>query len=179
MTDEEVVRLIQNGDKEKFGEIVERYQEKLFWYVKGVINQNNEEVEDVVQEVFLSSYENILSFDCNKKFSSWIYRIAHNKAIDTFKKKRVKKESIEDYDEFFGNDDKLLEELQIDKEKEESVEKAINKLELKYKEVVRLYYFDQKSYDEISDILRIPTGNVGVLLFRAKSILKKELKKYG
>jgi RNA polymerase sigma-70 factor (ECF subfamily) len=179
MTDEEVVELVQKGDKNKFGEIVERYQEKLFWYVKGVINQNNEEVEDVVQEVFLSSYENILSFDCNKKFSSWIYRIAHNKAIDTFRKKRVKKESIEDYDEFFGNDDKLLEELQIDKEKEESVEKAINKLELKYKEVVRLYYFDQKSYDEISDILRIPTGNVGVLLFRAKSILKKELKKYG
>jgi len=178
MTDEELVALIQRGDKEKFGEIIERYQNKLFWYVKGIINQDNEEVEDVVQEAFLSSYINIQGFDCKKKFSSWIYRITHNKAIDTFKRKRLKKESMDIYEEILKNDSKLLEELQIDKEKEEAVEKAINKLELKYKEVVRLYFYDNKSYDEISDILRIPTNNVGVLLYRAKNRLKKELKNY-
>lgn len=178
MTDEELVALIQRGDKGKFGEIIERYQNKLFWYVKGIINQDNEEVEDVVQEAFLSSYINIQGFDCKKKFSSWIYRITHNKAIDTFKRKRLKKESMDIYEEILKNDSKLLEELQIDKEKEEAVEKAINKLELKYKEVVRLYFYDNKSYDEISDILRIPTNNVGVLLYRAKNRLKKELKNY-
>ena len=78
MTDEEIVRLVQLGEKEKYGEIVERYERQLLIYVRRLINQREEEVEDLVQDVFISAYVNIQGFDHKLKFSSWIYRIAHN-----------------------------------------------------------------------------------------------------
>ncbi|HBP50837.1 TPA: hypothetical protein DD455_00700 [Candidatus Shapirobacteria bacterium] len=173
ISDEDVVELIQKGDREKFGEIIKRYQGKLFGYIKNLINQNNMEVEDVVEDSLVSAYENLNGFDTSKKFSSWIYRIAHNKAVDYFKKKKIKKESLEDRDEILETGkEKLIEELEIEKERKMAVNKAVKNLELKYREVVLLYYFEEKNYEEISDILHISIGNVGVLLYRAKEKLK-------
>jgi len=175
-SDEEVVELIRKGDREKFGEIIERYQGKLFGYIKNLINQNNMEVEDVVEDSLISAYENLNGFDITKKFSSWIYRIAHNKAIDYFKKKRIKSENLEDRNEILDSrNEKLIEELEIENERKMTVNKAVESLKLKYKEVVLLYYFEEKNYEEISDILHISVGNVGVLLYRAKEKLKKIL----
>lgn len=192
VSDEKIVELIQRGDRERYGEIIERYQGRLFGYTKNLINQNNMEVEDVVEETLISAYQNLNGFDVSKKFSSWIYRIAHNKAIDYFKKKKVKTTVLDDELEVGLNlsgpvdtgsspldkgDSKtrLYEELEIEKENKVIVNKAVNGLELKYKEVVLLYFFEDKSYEEISDILHIPSSNVGVLLYRAKSILRKIL----
>lgn len=178
VSDEKIVKLIQGGEKEKFGEIIKRYQGRLFGYIKNLINQNNMEVEDVVEDSLISAYENLNGFDTSKKFSSWIYRIAHNKAIDYFKKKRIKSEEIDSRDEILETrNEKLIEELEIEKEEKKVVARAIENLELKYREVVLLYYFEEKSYEEISDILHIPVSNVGVLLFRAKIMLKKILEK--
>jgi RNA polymerase sigma-70 factor (ECF subfamily) len=178
VSDEKIVKLIQGGEKEKFGEIIKRYQGRLFGYIKNLINKNNMEVEDVVEDSLISAYENLNGFDTSKKFSSWIYRIAHNKAIDYFKKKRIISEEIDSRDEILETrNEKLIEELEIEKERKIKVKKAIEGLELKYREVVLLYYFEEKSYEEISDILHIPVGNVGVLLFRAKIMLKKILEK--
>jgi len=174
VTDEEVVKKIQSGNEEEFGKIIEKYQGRLFGYIKNLTNQNNMEVEDLVEETLISAYENLNEFETNKKFSSWIYRIAHNKAIDFFKKKKLKISQIEEHEELIGENDKLLEEM--DNEEKERVNAAVESLELKYKEVVLLYYFEEKSYEEISDILHISTSSVGVLLFRAKEKLKKILK---
>jgi RNA polymerase sigma-70 factor (ECF subfamily) len=175
MTDEEIVALIQKGNKDKFGLIIDRYQKKLFWYVKNLINQADEEVDDLVEDVLIKTYENIQDFEISKKFSSWIYRIAHNKAVDYMKKAKIKITTIEDKEELIKKEEKLMEDLMIENEKKELVAKAIGKLEIKYKEVILLYFFEDKNYEEISDILRIPTSNVGVLLMRGKEKLKKNL----
>ncbi|MCL4384651.1 RNA polymerase sigma factor [Patescibacteria group bacterium] len=180
MTDEELAHLVQNGDKEQYAEIVERYEGKLFGYIRKLINQPNEEVEDLLQEVFISAYVNINGFDAKKQFSSWIYRIAHNKAVDFFKRRRLKKITAldEDNEEWLIKKEKLQEELEIETEEKKRIRKAIRELDWNYKEVVMLYFFEEKSYEEISDILHIPTTNVGVLLYRAKSKLKKSLLKH-
>lgn len=177
MTDEEIVVLVQKGETEKFGEIVGRYEKKLYWYIKGLVNQKDEEVEDLLQEVFIGAYENIREFDTKKKFSSWIYRIAHNKAIDFFRKKRVKIADIDigEWDELFEAGNKLFEEIEIELEEKKKLGRIIGQLEVKYKEVVLLYFFEDKSYEEISDILQIPSSNVGVMLFRAKKQLKEKM----
>lgn len=164
------------GDRAEYGKIIERYQGKLFGYIKNLINQNNMEVEDVVEDTLVSAYQNLNGFEASKKFSSWIYRIAHNKAIDFYKKKRLKSQILDSGNEILESDEKLIEELEMEKEKARMVTRAVNSLELKYKEVVLLYFFDDKSYDEISDILHISTSSVGVLLFRAKEKLKKVIK---
>lgn len=173
MKDEEIVLLIQKGEVDKFGLIIDHYQQKLFWYIKRLINQRDEEVEDLVAEVMIAAYQNLLGFDTKKKFSSWIYRIAHNKAVDFIKRKKNKTVDIEDFEELLSDNKKLMEEVEIEKEEKKKVREAINKLELNYKEVIMLYYFEEKNYEEISDILKIPVNNVGVMLFRARKRLKK------
>lgn len=172
LTDEEIVERVQKGKSELYGMIVEKYQVPLLRYVRRVINQAEEEVEDIVQEVFIKGYENIQSFDSSKKFSSWIYRIAHNVCIDSFRKKKPVNTTIEDSEELFESGEKLIEEMAIEKEEKRAVIMAVEQLELKYREVVLLYYFEEKSYDEISDILHTNTSNVGVLLLRAREKLK-------
>jgi len=173
LTDEEVVKKIKKGNSEFYGVIVERYQAPLTRYVRRVVNQTEEEVEDIVQEVFIKGYENIQGFEESKKFSSWIYRIAHNLCIDFFRKNKPVINISEDSEELFESNEKLVEELAIEKEKKEKVTWAVESLELKYREVVLLFYFEEKSYDEIGDILRTNTSNVGVLLLRAREKLKK------
>ncbi|HAP38046.1 TPA: hypothetical protein DCQ19_04180 [Candidatus Shapirobacteria bacterium] len=178
MTDEKIVELVRDGDKEKYSEIVERYEKKMFYYIKRMINQADEEVEDLVQEVLVAAYENLAGFDTKKKFSSWIYRIAHNKAIDYFKKKKMNIDvDIGENEEYWMSKGRLPEDIEIDRQEGEELRKAVNGLEMKYREVIWLYYFEEKNYDEISDILRIPTSNVGVLLFRAKEKLKNRYEK--
>jgi RNA polymerase sigma-70 factor (ECF subfamily) len=93
------------------------------------------------------------------------------------KKSHLKIKIIED-DEIFLNKEKLIEEVVLEEDMSSEVYKAINKLNEKYKDVIILYYFENKTYDEISDILRIPVRNVGVSLFRAKEKLKISLKNY-
>ena len=172
MTDEEIVRLVQKGKKDEFGEIIDRYQRKLHYYLKGMVNQNDEVVEDLVQETLIKAYENIQGFDCKKKFSSWIYRIAHNRAIDYFRK--VKEKRMEDWqEEMIEDGNKLLEEVEIKKEERKELMKAIKSLETKYREVIWLYYFEDKSYDEMSDILETSVSNIGVMMNRGKRKLKK------
>ncbi len=102
MTDEEIVVLVQKGEVENFGLIIDKYQRKLFWYVKNLINQADGEVEDLVEEVLIKAYQNIQGFETDKKFSSWIYRIAHNLAVDFMKKSKLKTTTIEDKEELIG-----------------------------------------------------------------------------
>jgi RNA polymerase sigma-70 factor (ECF subfamily) len=173
VTDEEIVMLVQNGKTDEYGEIVKRYEKVLFRYIKRVTNQELTEVEDLVQETLISGYENIMGFDPKQKFSSWIFRIGHNKCIDFFRKRKLKTTTTNDKEELIESNDKLMEELEIEKENKEKVNAAVRSLELKYKEVILLYYFEDKSYEEISDILHTQTTNVGVMLKRAREKLCK------
>jgi len=177
MTDEDIIRKVKTGKTEVFGDIVERYQGPLFGYIRNMINQPSEEVEDLTEEVLIAAYVNINGFENGRKFSSWLYRIAHNKSIDYFKKRRLKTNQIEDKEELLPESDEFLEDVEIKGEMKKMVSMALKKLEIKYREIILLFYFEEKSYEEISDILRIPVNNVGVLLFRAKSKLKEVFKK--
>lgn len=175
MTDNEVVALILSGEKEKFGEIIDRYQSKLYGYLRNFTNQEPEVVEDLVSEVLINCYTNLQSFDNNKSFSSWIFRIAHNRAIDFFKKnKNIKTiNNSDDWLENIASEEKLFEDLEIEAENKKELAETLVGLELKYREVIMLYFFEDKSYEEISDILHIPVSNVGVWLHRAKEKLRK------
>ena len=172
MTDEGLVLLVQNGNIEEYGKIVDRYKNKIARYVGCLINQPIEEVEDITQEIFIKTYENIQDFDRTKKFSSWIYRIAHNSCIDFFKKKKIKIQLRIDNEDYFESNEKLVEDLEIQSEEKRAMKRAINKLDNNYREAILLYYYEDKSYGEIADILKTNKSNVGVLLKRAKEKLK-------
>ena len=178
-SDEQLVEMTLE-DADNFLYLMKRYEQKLFWYAKRVTNLADEDVEDVLQDAFIKTYQNLNDFDCGLKFSSWIYRITRNTAISHIRKnKNIVTLSEEDSEKIFENlsdDMDLLEEM--DKEMQaEKVRGALESLDQKYSEVMVLKYLEDKDYKEISNILEKPMGSIATLLDRGKKNLKKLLKK--
>ncbi len=174
-TDEELVRLVLKNKTEAFDILARRYEKKLLRYGKKFL-YNYENIEDVVQNVFIKAYVNIRGFDLSKKFSPWIYRIAHNEFINIIKKKKKEPFLFFEADTIFSFTGKgnFLKDIEKTEEKEE-IEKHLSKLKVKYREPIVLYYFEEKDYQEISDILKIPVSTVGTRLKRGRNEIKKLL----
>ena len=170
LSDEEIVKKILNGEKELFHFIVKRYEDKLSRYVIRITNKKDV-VDDVLQNVFIKTYKNLYYFNNDLKFSSWIYRITHNEALNfvnsSFIKKFISLNFFYNFGSFDENDERI-----DDVRKIEKLKTLIDKLDLKYREPLYLFYFEEKSYEEISDILRIPIKSVGTLIHRAKLKIK-------
>jgi len=168
LSDEELVEKIRIENKEYYKYIVLRYQRKLIDYAFYMISDEHKS-EDVVQNAFIKAFENLNSFNTKKKFSSWIYRIVHNEAINQVKRQR----EFTLFDNINLEAKHNIEEDFLTKEEVFRVRDCLKKLDLKYKEPLVLLYFEDKKYEEISDILRIPTSTVGVRIRRAKAQLRK------
>ena len=175
-TDEEVVAMSLR-QREFFGILIERYQDKLARYVRRLGVRSEDDVADVLQETFIKVYRNLNEFDSSFSFSSWVYRIAHNETMSWHRKRSVRPEGylIDDGDAVLSlltSDDDSDEErfdAGIDAER---LSKAVASLDAKYRDVVILRFFEHKEYDEISDILKIPIGSVGTQIHRAKKQLR-------
>jgi len=177
MNDEELVVYVREKNKEAYSLIINRYSEKIKRYINRLIN-NPDEADDLTQQTLVNSYIDLNNFNKNKKFSPWIYRIAHNLAVNWIKKKKAKISL--DRNEVVAN--RLASKIDIMENASEHgfYEKftaLLNKLPQKFKEPFVLRYLEDKSYEEISAILRMPKNTVGVMMNRAKKILKKELEK--
>lgn len=175
-TDEEVAARVQHGDTEAFGILVARYEAKMLRYARKFV-RDADDMADVVQEVFIKAYINIKSFRIAERFSPWIYRIAHNEFINALKKKRSIPFSFFDFeaDAFFPHLTAPDKTDQVSSERilKEAIEKCLDQLDAKYREILVLSYFEELQYEEISDVLHIPVSTVGVRLLRAKEKLKK------
>jgi len=178
-TDIELIELAKQ-DSEYFGVVMNRYKEKLFWYIKRISYFSNEDIEDILQEVLISAYRSLNEFDASFKFSSWIYRVTHNKVVDEIRKRKRRKEGS--FDELKENDIKMFLSSSIDLEQKvlsddcyKKARKVIESMPLKYREAIILRFLEEKSYEEIMDILRKSKGSVATLIARGKKILKREL----
>jgi len=177
-TDRELVAA-SLADASAFALIVERYQEPLRRYVRRLGCRDGNNCEDVLQDTFINVYLNLNGFDQSLKFSSWIYRIAHNQTMDFFRRSKTKPqpamtdaevlmlEEVSDRRDLAGDTDRRL--------TAGVLRAALEGLDDKYREVLTLKYLEEKSYEEISDILRKPMGTVATLINRAKARLKAEL----
>jgi RNA polymerase sigma-70 factor (ECF subfamily) len=176
MDDEDIITTVQNGSADHYDCIIERYEQKLLAYVIRFV-KNPDEARDIVQNVFMKSLNNIESFDTEKKFSSWIYRIAHNETMNWFTRhNQTKMVSIEDISatkdqlEMADASQTALDEwFQI--ELRDEMADALEQLPEQYAEILRMKYFEDRSYKEIAQILDKPISSVGTLLRRAKKRL--------
>jgi len=178
-TDEELVVLtLKNQDF--FSCLVERYEPKLMRYIRRISAATQEDAEDLLQDIFIKVYRHLNDFDGKLKFSSWIYRIAHNQVISQWRKTKsrplvLKFEADDDFLKFIATD----EDLSLDTERKfaaEDVRKMLDKLDDKYKEVLVLKFLEEKDYKEISDILQKPLGTVATLINRAKKQFRSIVK---
>lgn len=176
MTDAELTQL-SSSNTEYFGILVQRYQEKIKRYISRITYVPREDQEDMLQNIFIKAYLNINSFKPSLSFNAWIYRIAHNEIIDHNRKQKTKtKYGNYDHDdeifEWTSDTHHFLLDLDI-KETEQEVHQIINRLDIKYREVIYLFYIEEYSYREISDILKKPEGTIGTLINRAKKQYKE------
>jgi RNA polymerase sigma-70 factor (ECF subfamily) len=174
-TDEQVALRVQSGETEIFGELVERYQTKLLRYARKFLLEPDD-AQDIVQDIFVKAYENIQSFDVTRRFSPWVYRIAHNEFVNALKK-RASRRTV-----FTFDIDTLLPHLAapesadsaaMERDLRTTLGEHLDTLDPKYREPLILYYLEGMDYREISDILQIPVSTVGVRLARARTQLKK------
>jgi len=168
-------------DKEAFYYLVRRYENKLMRYIKRLTNIRDEEAEDILQDIFIKVYRNLNGFDQNLSFSSWIYRIAHNEIINYYhrNKRRLKSTVSEESGEELNSlteiitDDPDSHEQLIAREKEIKIRQILDKLPEKYREALILFFLEEMSYNEISDVLRKPPGTIATLINRGKKKFKK------
>ena len=178
-TDEQIVVLtLKNQDY--YLCLMKRYEAKLLNYILKISNINREDGEDILQEVFIKAYQNLNDFDLNYKFSNWIYSIAHNTTISTFRKKKVRPQTVSWEDKDLNNlleSTLAIEDTSLQKLTYKQILKNINQLPVKYKDVLILKFVEEKDYQEISDILHKPMGTIATLINRAKISLKQGLEK--
>lgn len=185
LTDEQLVRLsVEN--KENFYHLIKRYERKLLRYINRISDITHPESEDILQDIFIKVYCNLNGFNQKLKFSSWIYRIAHNETINFYhkNKSRLQKPHLQlNHNDIFNISHFIYDvsnpnQATISKEKANKIRELLTKLPRKYREVLVLRYLEDKKYTEISDILRKPPGTVATLINRAKSKFKKLIKHY-
>ncbi len=179
LTDEQIVRRALS-EPDEFGLLIGRYEDKLMRYLSRLGLSNKEDREDVLQNTFLKAYRNLNSFDPALSFSSWLYRITHNEAMSFFRA-RTARPSVT-----LGEDgERLLTEIRDESADAASLAefrlssaelaKALAELPAKYRDVLALRYFEERSYTEMSDILELPVGTVSTLIHRAKRALRDAL----
>ena len=179
-SDQELVtKTIKN--KQEFAAIVDRYEAPLLRYISRLGCKDSSAARDLLQEIFIKTFVHLNDYDHSLQFSSWIYRIAHNETVSYFRKERSQPGVLAREEDFF-----LFETISDDAGRNDQheqrhtvleIKSAVNRLESKYRDVIVLKFFEEKSYEEISDILQIPQGTVATLISRAKKKIKIYLEK--
>jgi RNA polymerase sigma factor (sigma-70 family) len=183
---EEDSALIQRalaGDQKAFQRLRVKYYDAIFKLVNRMI-RDRQEVEDLTQEAFIKAFTSLERFDDEYAFSTWLYKIATNNSIDHIRKKKLHTFSIdkpigsEESDFTFELPDTDLEPDQelIANQRKKMLENAMNSLPLKYRQVILMRHVDEKEYQDIAKILKLPLGTVKAHIFRARELLYKKLR---
>lgn len=183
--DEEIVETVLDGDREAYGILIRRYQNRLVSFLNGIV-RNVETAHDLTQEVFVKVYNALDRYDPKYKFSTWIFRIAHNRAIDHLRKRRLPTTPVERKN---PGDDTTWE-LPLEsrdpspyrdarnRERGIAIREAIEELPEDYRELISLRHYAELSYDEIATLKEMPLGTVKNKLFRGRQMLKEKLGDY-
>lgn len=183
-TDEELVAAVLEGDRERFGDLIDRYQGRLVNYLFRLL-RNADDAHDLAQEVLVKVYQVLDRYDPQYKFSTWLFRVAQNAAIDQIRRRRLKLVSLrQDDEEGEGRDWDLPStergpygELR-NRERGGAIQEAIEALPWEYRELIMLRHFGELPYEEIATLKGMPLGTVKNKLFRGRQMLKEKLQDF-
>ena len=172
-----VAAAIKNPDE--FQAIVDRYWNRLFFYIRRIFYFNQEDIEDILQEVFIKIYKYLNDYDSSMTFSTWAYQITRNTAIDEIRKRKARPETV-----WLENEDLVkvlksslnLEKEFITNESLEKLKEIISRMPEKYREVLILRFIEEKTYEEIMDIVQMPKGTIASLVNRGRKMILEEAK---
>ncbi len=166
-------------DRQAYSHIIHQYKGVLARYVRRLLGRQTQAVDDVLQDIFIKAYVNLNDYDRTRPFSPWIYRIAHNEAVNHLRKRNTEPQTVagEDaqliLDRIASSDDPSANWVALRTAAE--VQRALSGLDARYRDALVLRFLEDKSYDEISDILQIPPGTVATNISRGLKHLKVPL----
>ncbi len=172
-SDIEIIESIKNGKQSDYSILVDRYKDKAYTLVNGII-KNDMESEEILQDCFLKAFNSLNKFRFESKFSTWFYRIVYNTSLTRINNKKRRIESnFKSIDEFENTLINNSINNYINDDISETLSLIVGKLPNKYSVVINLYYLEQMSCNEISMIIDLSINNVKVLLYRARKALRK------
>ncbi|MBK5259273.1 MAG: sigma-70 family RNA polymerase sigma factor [Thermoanaerobaculia bacterium] len=184
LDDRTLVERILGGDRDRFTELVARYQKRVINYVYRITHRY-EDAHDLAQDIFVKVYLALDRYDPKYQFSTWLFRIAQNSAIDALRKKSISEVSLTR--QASGDDDGGPKEREFpdggispyralkNKQLSAAIDTAVAKLPADYRELIQLRHFAEMSYEEIASMKKLPLGTVKNKLFRARNLLKDAL----
>ena len=182
LTDEKIVELAVSDDPEAFGEIVRRWDRKIFALCFGMLGREDE-ARDAAQEAFIAAYRNLSKFRGDAKVSSWLHRIAVNQCLTTKRRARSRAEEFipdennEDERVFVAAADGSPDAIAESSERHAIVRTAVTKLPPELRQVIVMKEFEEMTFQEISDTLEIPLSTVKSRLYAALKRLRGGLER--
>lgn len=175
-SDEELISSFINGDQNAFNFIVRKYQKKVYWIIRKMV-LDHDDADDITQEVFLKIYRSLSDFRGESKFFTYLYKIAVNYSINHLNRnKKINSRKSDIDNSFIRSDDKTADEIMISQDRTKLLEEAIDTLPAQQRAVFLLRYYDNHSYEEISNILNKSVGGMKANYFHAIKKLEKFLK---
>jgi len=174
-----VCKAVDDNNQLAYAELLDRYRDSIYHTMFKMVH-NHDDAEDLTIEAFGKAFRKLYTYTPNFAFSTWLFKIATNNGIDFLRKKRLKMLSIDDPlekngDQDFSNNLKSStldpEERYIRQQRKHIMRTLLNKLTDKYRIMIELRFFEELSYQEIADELKLPIGTVKAQLFRAKELL--------
>jgi RNA polymerase sigma-70 factor (ECF subfamily) len=184
--DRTLIHQVLEGDEQSFDELMQRYRQSVYNLVYRMI-EDPQEAEDIVQETFIKAFNALSTFNEEFAFSTWLFKIATNHCIDTLRKKKLRTFSLDspirtkegDVSRDYADESYSPERSTISSEHTHIILEAVDDLPEKYRTVINMRHREDRSYEEISELLKIPIGTVKARIFRARELLKKILKERG
>ena len=180
VTDEIIVQRALTGDAEAFGEIVRRWERRIFALAYGMLGREDD-ARDATQETFLAAFRNLRGFRGDAKVSSWLHRIAVNQCITRQRRARVRSESA--LDDEVGEFSMPLQyspaSMAEGRQETLAVRRAVNSLPVELRQVVIMKEFEELTFREIADALDLPLSTVKSRLYTALKQLQMRLQKFG
>lgn len=175
--DKVLIECILEGDESAFNILFEKYKRKIYLTAYRLLG-NHEDASDITQETLIKVYKELKNFRNESSLYTWIYRITINLSLNLIKKKKLRSFfDFEDVDEWLFKDERQSPELSFrENELSNKIQEAIKKLPEKQRTVFTLRYYDELSYEEISEILGTSIGALKANYFHAINKLQKELK---
>ncbi len=189
LDDHELAAQACEGREAAFRELLERYERPVFSLVVRMV-RDRALAEDLVQEAFIRAFRGIRSFDPSYKFSSWLFRIASNVAIDHLRRRKLDTVSIHGADHRGHPDGRERPDLDLpardqdperfteNRELRERIEAALTHLRPEYRAVILLRHLEGHSYEEVAEILELPLGTVKTHLHRGRAELRELLREF-
>lgn len=177
LTDAEIIESVKKGNQADYAVLIDRYKNKAFTMLKRML-KNEFEAEEVLMDCFLKAYNRLSTFKFESKFSTWFYRIVYNSALTKLSsaKRKIENEmsSVDDFhflQSSYNADDLVREDLSV------LIKMIVNELPPKNAAVVSMFYLEEMSTEEISEVLLISVSNVKVLLHRSRNLLREIIEK--